>query len=84
MHFIYNVSFTSDHQVLDSGGWGPLSYTVPFIQKSNVARLFFPKCKPSLIIYDIIILYDIIPLLETLLRPAPLPLDSLGSQAASV
>ena len=47
VHFISNISFNSDHQVLDSGGWGPLSYTVPFLQKGNVARLFFPKYKPS-------------------------------------
>ena len=51
MHFISNISFNSDHQVLDSGGWRPLSYTVPFLQKGNVARLFFPKYKPSVTLF---------------------------------
>lgn len=75
-HFISNISFNSDHQVLDSGGWGPLSLTVPFSLKDNIARLFFPKYKPSVTLFPYF--------RNPSEAEAPLPLDSLGGQAASV
>ena len=46
-YYYYYISSTSDHQVLDSGTWGPLPYSIWMALQSSACKLSLVELKKN-------------------------------------